>query len=295
MPELLSTLFATAPAWPVWEFDPFLVRFPDWSPLPGIRWYGLAYVAGFVVAYLLLRLYFKCGRSPLNLDEQMTLMTAVIIGTLAGGRIGYMLLYTPEAILSDPLSIFRVWEGGMASHGGFIGIWLAVLWFSRKYRYPFWQMADITVTLAPAGILFGRIANFVNGELWGKVTDVPWAFIFPKSAPHITADFYYLIPPRHPSQLYEAFLEGLVLLIWLQARFWLTNPQTRTHGMIAGEFFMVYAVGRIISEVYREPDADLILGLSRGTFYSIIAFLVGLGMVLYVQWRRKQGTAEATD
>ncbi|MBC2596112.1 prolipoprotein diacylglyceryl transferase [Ruficoccus amylovorans] len=277
--------------YPVCDFDPILIHFPEWMPLPGVRWYGLAYVMGFVVGALLLRLYFKRGRSPLNPEQQMSLMTYIIIGTLVGGRLGYMLLYTPGAFFSNPLSFFKVWEGGMASHGGFVGIYLGVLLFSRKVGQSFWKIADITVTLAPAGILFGRVANFINGELWGKIAEVPWAFIFPKSMPEGTP--LVLIPPRHPSQLYEAFFEGLVLLVYLQARFWLTDPKKRAPGSLLGEFFMVYAVGRVISELFREPDEgiSLILGLSRGTFYSVLTFAFGLGVVLYAQARKRRAAS----
>ncbi len=279
---------APEPQYPVCDFDPFLVHFPDWSPLPGIRWYGLAYVMGFIVGALLLRLYFKRGRSPLNPDQQMTLMTYIIIGTLVGGRLGYMLLYVPGEFLRNPLLFFKVWDGGMASHGGFIGIYIAVLLFARRVGQTFWSIADITVTLAPAGLMFGRLANFINGELWGKIADVPWAFIFPKSMPAGTP--LYLIPPRHPSQLYEAALEGLCLLVYLQARFWLSDPKKRPAGSLLGEFFMLYAVGRIFSELFREPDEgiSLILGLSRGTFYSILTFVFGLAIVLYARSRKRQ-------
>ncbi|MDP0496954.1 MAG: prolipoprotein diacylglyceryl transferase [Verrucomicrobiota bacterium JB024] len=282
--------FMDTPAlqYPVCDFDPFLVRFPEWMPLPGIRWYGLAYVAGFIVGALLLRLYFRRGRSPLNPDQQMTLMTYIIIGTLVGGRLGYMLLYVPGEFFRNPLLFFKVWDGGMASHGGFVGIYLAVLLFARRVKQSFWGVADITVTLAPAGILFGRLANFVNGELWGKIADVPWAFIFPKSMREGTP--LWQIPPRHPSQLYEAFFEGLLLLVYLQLRFWLTDPKKRAPGSILGEFFIVYAIGRIICELFRQPDDNIapIMTLSRGTFYSVLTLVFGLGVVIYAQWRKRR-------
>ena len=275
--------------YPVCDFDPYLIQFSDGV---GVRWYGLAYVAGFIVAGLLLRLYFKKGRCPYNPDQQMTLMTAIVIGTLAGGRLGYMLLYRPESLLENPLNIFKVWEGGMASHGGFIGICLAAWWFARHTKTSFFYVADIVVTLGPAGVLFGRIANFINGELWGKVTDVSWAWIFPKSMPEGTP--LWMIPPRHPSQLYEAFGEGLLLLVYLQLRFWLTDPKKRPAGLLAGEFLMIYAVARIICEVFREPDGGTItpiMGLSRGTFYSLLTFMAGLAMVIYALRRKKRQAA----
>ncbi|QYY36506.1 prolipoprotein diacylglyceryl transferase [Ruficoccus sp. ZRK36] len=278
--------------YPVCDFDPFLIRFPEWMPVPGIRWYGLAYVMGFIVGALLLRLYYKRGRSPLNPDQQMSLMTYLIIGTLVGGRLGYMLLYVPGEFFRNPLLFFKVWDGGMASHGGFVGIYLAVLLYARRVKQSFRFIADITVTLAPAGILFGRLANFINGELWGKITDVPWAFIFPKSMEGVPL---WQIPPRHPSQLYEAALEGLFLLVYLQLRFWLSNPKKRPAGSLLGEFFMLYAVGRIFCELFREPDGGnitLIMGLSRGTFYSVLTFVFGLGILLYARRRRSKAASK---
>ncbi len=276
-------------SYPVCDFDPFLIQF---SESVGVRWYGLAYVAGFIVAGLLLRLYYKCGRSPYNPDQQMTLMTAIVIGTLVGGRLGYILLYRPESLLENPLNLFKVWEGGMASHGGFVGICIAIWWFAHHTKRSFFYVADIVVTLGPAGVLFGRVANFINGELWGKVTDVSWAWIFPKSAEPGTP--VWMIPPRHPSQLYEAFFEGLLLLVYLQLRFWLSDPKKRPAGLLAAEFLMLYAIGRIFSEFFREPDGGsitLIMGLSRGTFYSIITFLAGLAMLVYALKRKKQPAA----
>ncbi|MEM9227392.1 MAG: prolipoprotein diacylglyceryl transferase, partial [Verrucomicrobiota bacterium] len=148
--------------YPVCDFDPYLIQFSEGI---GIRWYGLAYIMGFVVAYLLLRLYHKRGRIDFNADEQLNLMTAIILGTFVGGRLGYMLLYTPGALVDNPLSLFKVWEGGMASHGGFVGICVGMWWFARRQKTSFWNIADICVTLGPAGVFFGRIANFINGEL----------------------------------------------------------------------------------------------------------------------------------
>jgi len=179
----------------------------------------------------------------------------------------------------DPLALLRVWDGGMASHGGFVGVVLAVWWFARRHRLPFLHLGDVLVTTVPVGLLFGRIANFINGELWGRISYVPWAVIFPKSAPDGTplAD----IAPRHPSQLYEAALEGALLLAFMQWRFWRSDEVRRHPGRLTGEFFIAYAIARAIGETFREPDASLILGLSRGTFYSL--FLVGGGLWLILR------------
>ena len=269
------------------NLDPFLWRFPETWPLEGIRWYGVAYLMGFLVAWGLLYLYYKMGRSPLNPEAQSNLMTYLILGVLIGGRLGYVILYAFTSWLSDPLLVFRVWEGGMASHGGFIGVILALWLFARRNHMPFTALGDIAVTLVPPGLLFGRIANFINGELWGKVSDVSWAIIFPKSAPAGTPT--ELIPSRHPSQLYEGLLEGIVLFVLTQWLFW-RRPQNAParHGQIAGIFLIAYALLRMIGECFREPDAPLILGLSRGTFYSF--FLIAMGIWLLWQARKTDAT-----
>jgi len=251
----------------IYDLSPFAIRFSDNF---GIRWYGLAYLAGFVAAGWLLRRYYRAGRSSLDANGVFDLMTALIAGVILGGRIGYFLLYQPDSFLHDPLILFRVWEGGMASHGGFVGVVLALWRFTRKRELTMLQAGDMIVTVAPLGLFFGRVANFINGELWGTPTRVPWGVIFPAS-PHP-------LMPRHPSQLYEAGLEGLLLFAFMQWRFWRSDAARTQPGRIAGEFLIAYALARAIGEVFREPDAGLILGLSRGTFYSI--FLVAGGATL---------------
>jgi len=268
----------------VHDLSPFLVRFPE-NPLhiEGIRYYGLAYLCGFIGAWILFSLYYKKQRIPLNADQQTTLMTAVIIGVLAGGRIGYMLLYDLPAFLSNPLLVFRVDQGGMASHGGFIGVLLAVIWFSRKYKFSFLRLGDVICSVAPLGIFFGRIANFINGELWGRVTTFKWAVIFPDSpSVYNPLTGIYGPEPRHASQLYAATLEGLLLFIYVQWRFWKTRPPA---GQLAGEFLAGYGIVRIFGELFREPDASLILGLSRGQFYSLFMVAAGIGIVFYARKR----------
>jgi len=269
-----------APSYWVHDLSPFIVRFSDSF---GIRYYGLAYVLGFFIAALLLHLYWRAGRSALNSKAQSDLLLAVVIGVMLGGRIGYFLLYSPASFLREPLAVPRIWDGGMSSHGGFIGVCLALAWLVRKHKLEWRSTADILVTLAPPGLFLGRIANFINGELWGKVAYVPWAVIFPKSAPDGTPVTEIL--PRHPSQLYEALLEGLFLTIYTQLRFW-RSPVTRERpGQLAGEFLILYAGVRAIGEFFREPDASLLFGLSRGTFYS--SFLVIGGLILFAMSRRK--------
>ncbi|MBW8781655.1 MAG: prolipoprotein diacylglyceryl transferase [Verrucomicrobia bacterium] len=257
----------------VHDLSPFIVRFSDNF---GIRYYGVAYLMGFLGGALLLHAYARAGRSRLPSEKIPDLLVALVLGVLLGGRLGYFIFYGSDLVRHDPLVLFRVWEGGMASHGGFIGVALALAWFSRSSKIPFLHLGDLIVSVAPLGLLFGRLANFINGELWGKIADVPWAVIFPASAPEGTP--LALIPPRHPSQLYEAALEGVLLLAFMQARFWRTDVIRRQPGRLAGEFLIAYAGARALGELFREPDAGLILGLSRGTFYSI--FLVAAGLAL---------------
>jgi phosphatidylglycerol:prolipoprotein diacylglycerol transferase len=259
------------------DLSPFAIRF--WGNI-GIRWYGLAYVLGFIVGGWLMMRYHRAGRSALPANLVPDFIVALVIGVLVGGRLGYFLLYDLDSILHRPLVLLRVWEGGMASHGGFIGVVLAIWWVSRRSKLPFLHLFDLAASVAPAGLLLGRIANFINGELWGKISSVRWAVIFPKSASEGTP--LALIPPRHPSQLYEAALEGALLLLFLQWRFWKTDVVRTQPGRLAGECLLAYAAVRIFCELFREPDdgVSLILGLSRGTFYSLFLVLVGGLLVL---------------
>lgn len=269
------------------NIDPIALQLPDIFPefigSIGIRWYGIAYMLGFVIAIVLLNFYHKKNRSPLNAEQQSNAMLAVIIGVIAGGRLGYMLLYDFSSFINNPIIIFKVWEGGMASHGGFVGVTIAILWIARQTQNPLLKISDIFVTLVPPGLLLGRIANFINGELWGKETNVPWAVRFQET---FNGDYG---PPRHPSQLYEAALEGAILFIYIQLRFWKSKPHYRVVGQITGEFLIAYALLRIIGEVFREPDAGLILGLSRGIFYSLFLIIGGIVVILIAQRTYRNG------
>ncbi len=259
---------------------PFLIQF---SENFGIRYYGLAYLAGFATAAWLLHRYFQKGRSPLDANAIIDLMTHLIAGVIIGGRLGYFILYQPELVIHDPLALFRVWEGGMASHGGFIGVLIAVWWFTRKRAISMLQVSDLVVSVTPLGLCFGRLANYINGELWGKTTDVPWAVIFEKTG---GGPF-----PRHPSQIYEALLEGLLLFVFMQWRFWKSACVQTQPGRLSGEFLVAYSVARAIGEVFREPDAALLFGLSRGTFYSIFLLLAGIAIIAATTRRKSQRKA----
>ena len=262
----------------VHDLDPFLFFFPE---AVGIRYYGLAYALGFLAGIWILHIFCKYGKAALTAEEQSLTITTIMVGVLLGGRLGYMFFYALQDVIHRPWTIFQVWKGGMASHGGFIGVMIGCWWASKKIKLNFLQLGDILCPLVPPGILLGRIANFINGELWGKVSNVSWAVIFPQSVPFGTP--LELIAPRHPSQLYAATLEGLFLLIYSQWRFWRTVVLA-TPGRLSGEFLAFYAVVRIFGEQFREPDAELILNLSRGSFYSL--FLLVLGSFLILRSRK---------
>jgi len=270
----------------VWthNLSPFLWQFPEswgnWGP-GGIRWYGISYLAGFLSAYYLLYYYFKKNRSPYDSDQIINLMTFQVMGVLLGGRVGFVLLYRTEEFFDNPLMILFVWQGGMASHGGFAGVILATIWYAKKSHQNFWPVADLIATVVPPGLFFGRLANFINGELWGKQTDSSWGVLFPN------APDFALGVARHPSQLYAAFLEGLFIFAYVQLRFWRSDIYVKNPGRLGGEFLIAYAISRIIGEFYREPDASLIIGISRGQFYSIFLLLGGIGVIFYSLKRKK--------
>lgn len=260
----------------VHDLDPVIFQITETL---AVRWYGVAYLAGFFVAWLLLRAYHRSGRVPITPAMRETYFLWMVLGVIVGGRLGYMFLYDLGEFLANPLILFQVWEGGMASHGGFIGVAAAAAWVARKWQMPMLRVWDLTATVSAAGLFLGRLANFINGELWGKISTVPWAVIFPKSAPGMPVEF---IEPRHPSQLYQAGMEGLLLFVYMQFRFWRGQAFARP-GQLCGEFIIGYGILRILGEVYREPDASLIWGMSRGTAYSWL--FVGIGIALFAYAR----------
>ena len=261
----------------VHDLSPFFFRFGESF---GLRYYGLAYLLGFLGGGWLLHRYAITGRTTLRSEVISDLLFGLVAGVYIGGRVGYFLLYAPADLLAHPLLLFKVWEGGMASHGGFAGVAGALAWFARRHHISFFHLSDLVASVTALGLLLGRLANFINGELWGKVSTVPWAVIFPASeSPGTPLD---LIAPRHPSQLYAAALEGAVLLAYAQWRLWCT-PVLRPHpGRLAGEFLIGYALMRIITEIFREPDPGVspILDLSRGTFFSFFILIGGLAFYL---------------
>ncbi len=260
----------------VHALDPVLIHL--WGPL-AIRWYGLAYVAGFAFAYVALGRASRRGTFRVAETAIPSLFYFVIIGVMLGGRLGYFLFYQFEAWRHDPGLLFRVWEGGMASHGGILGLIVAVWWFARVQRVPFLRVMDALAAVAPIGIFFGRVANFINGELWGRVTMVPWAVVFPQEfGLHpgqadwaATVERLYSagqLLPRHPSQLYAALLEGLLLYacLWgLRRTAW-----AQTDGRIGAAFLLLYAVGRSIGECFREPGIVYFGWLTQGQLLSLL-------------------------
>jgi phosphatidylglycerol---prolipoprotein diacylglyceryl transferase len=208
-----------------------------------VRWYGLAYLAGFLAAWWVLRVLDDRWGLGLGPDGRTTTVLAAVIGVVVGGRLGYVVFYNLGAYLQQPLKILAIWDGGMSFHGGLIGILLAGWWVSRHYHVPFLRLCDVGAVGAPVGIFFGRIANFINGELWGRVTTVPWGMVFPSGGPL----------PRHPSQLYEAGLEGLVIFVAML----LLARRRRADGFLVGWMMLLYGVFRIFVEFFREPDAQI--------------------------------------
>ena len=252
--------------------------FPDIDPVAleigplAVRWYALAYIAGLLLGWRYLR--FLAARrggalTPAHADD---LLFWAAVGTIAGGRIGSILFYGSEGFFADPLRVFRIWEGGMSFHGGLLGVAAAMVLFARKARIPVLAVADPVVAVAPIGLFFGRVANFVNGELYGRVSDAPWAVVFPAGG----------MLPRHPSQLYEAALEGLALfavLSWLAHR--RDDPERR--GLLTGVFLAGYGVLRIVGEFFREPDAHigfLAGGVTMGQLLSAPMVAAGLWLIL---------------
>ena len=252
-----------------------------------VRWYGLMYAFGFAAAWLLGRWRAKRqawrGWEPREVDD---LVTWLVAGLVLGGRLGYCLFYDPIAYLKDPLEIFAVWHGGMSFHGGAIGVALTAWWFARRTGRTLLQVGDFLVPLAPPGLFFGRIGNFINAELWGKPTTLPWGMVFPDQHSGFVA--------RHPSQLYEAALEGLALFAIL----WAFSHRPRPTGAVSGLFLLGYGAFRFVVEFARQPDAQLgylAFGwLTMGQVLSLPMILGGAGLMLWA-YRRGDGRGERRD
>ncbi len=246
-----------------------------------IKWYSLAYLAGIMLGYFQLGRMIRQPGAPLAQRHADDLFFYATLGIILGGRLGYALFYAPE-LLTEPSRLIRLWEGGMSFHGGLIGTVLAIAWVSWRGGLNFVRTCDYIAVCVPPGLFFGRCANFVNGELWGRVTDskMPWVMVFPGAGPM----------PRHPSQLYEAVLEGLVLGVILFVLFWRTRARWRP-GLLVGLFTLGYALARFTVEFYREPDAQLLdfamrTGLSMGQWLTLPMMAIGLGFAVRAMVRQ---------
>ena len=269
---------------------PLLIKYPVFDPIAisigpfAIRWYALAYIGGIVIGWLYARSLIKNeklwgGPAPISLIQLDDFILWVTLGIILGGRTGYVLFYNLPFFAEHPAEIFELWKGGMSFHGGFMGCVVAVMWFARRNGISILSLGDVTTAVGPIGLFLGRIANFINGELWGRPADpdLPWAMIFPTGGP----------VPRHPSQLYEAGLEGILLFTVLAVM--IRFGALKRPGLILGSFITLYACARITGEHFREPDPQLGFlwgGLTMGTLLSLPMVIAGIILIVKA-WRQK--------
>lgn len=256
------------------QFDPIAIHI---GPL-GIHWYGLMYLIGFLGGLWLGKWRIRNTPNPVMTEREIDdLLFYIALGVILGGRLGYVIFYQPAHFLQHPLEIPMLWQGGMSFHGGFLGVLTAVWLFTRKYQKRWLPLMDFVAPLATIGLGAGRMGNFINGELWGKATDLPWGMVFPQ------VDSL----PRHPSQLYEFALEGVALFLLL----WIYSRKPRPVGAVSALFLIGYGASRFVIEFAREPDAflgPLSLGMSMGQWLSLPMILVGIWMW---NWASKTGKA----
>lgn len=266
------------------NIDPFVFQIGGF----GVRWYALAYIAGLLLGWWMMRSMARKASPWVTAEAVDDFLTWATLGVILGGRLGYVLFYKPLHYLQNPVEILQVWEGGMSFHGGLLGVVVAIVLFSRKHGAPLLHFGDLVCGVVPIGLFFGRIANFINGELFGRQADpaeVPWAMVFPHGGPLA----------RHPSQIYEALLEGLVLLILVQI-VWRTPALRARHGLVAGVFLAGYGVARFIVEFFRQPDAHLgylYAGATMGQMLSLPMIIIGLGLAGWALRRPPQSGGAA--
>lgn len=251
-----------------------MIPYPDISPEIvkigpfAVRWYGMMYLIGFAASYLLVRYQIKKKGLNLGKDFVESLYSNLILGLLIGARLGYAVFYNFSYYIQHPLEVFAVWQGGMSFHGGLIGVVLAGFLFCKKYRLDFWQISDLVIATVPIGLGLGRLGNFINGELYGRPTDVPWGMVFPSGGPM----------PRHPSQLYEFFLEGFALFTIL----WILKDRGFRTGVLSSLFLVFYGAFRFFVEFFREPDVQVgyIAGFfTVGQVLCALMVIVGAGVL----------------
>jgi len=256
------------------QIDPVLIHL---GPLQ-LRWYGLMYIIGFIVSYFVIMDYCRRRKLPMTKTEVEDLITYCILGLVLGARIGYCLIYNPAHYFANPLKIFAVWEGGMSFHGGMIGLLLTGWIFSITRKKPFLMLADLGAIGATPGLFFGRIGNFINAELYGRITSVPWGMVFPGGGPF----------PRHPSQIYEALTEGVLSFIIL----YLSSQKVRSHGVLLGIFLTCYGIFRFFIEFFREPDVQIGYILGYFTMGQVLCTLMIITGLALIAWRLKSQGAE---
>lgn len=257
-------------------FDPIAIQL---GPLP-VHWYGLMYLLGFVFAWLVANYRAAQPGSLWTKDQVSDLLFYGFLGVIIGGRLGYVFFYQFDSLLEDPLYLIKIWTGGMSFHGGLIGVLVALWLFARKSHKTFFAVGDFIAPLIPFGLGAGRIGNFINGELWGRVTEVPWGVIYPAAG----------MMPRHPSQLYQFALEGVALLIILNLAWWLKSPR----GVVSGLFLFCYGLFRFMVEFVREPDAHMGLyfnAFSMGQLLSMPMMIAG-ALLIWAAFRRPQWFAK---
>ncbi len=260
------------------QFDPVVVALGPFA----IRWYALAYITALVLGWRLVRVWVRSAPAVAAPEQVDDFLTWATLGVVIGGRLGYVLFYQPSAFLTEPWRIVAVWEGGMSFHGGMLGVALAVILYCRGQKLPILGFADRIAIAAPIGLGLGRIANFINGELWGRQAPdwLPWAMIFPTGGPI----------PRHPSQIYQALMEGLILFVVLFALSRREAIRAR-FGLLAGVFLIGYGIARIVGEFFRQPDAFLgflFAGATMGQILSVPMLLIGAGFIAFAL-RRPRG------
>ena len=284
------------------DISPVIVSFTVFGFELALRWYAMAYIVGIALGWQIIKMAIKRphlwrGEPPLQVGQLEDLLTYIVIGVIGGGRLGYVLFYKPAEFLAAPLDVFKIWEGGLSFHGGFLGVVLAVILFSRRQKVPLPELADIIAVSATPAILLVRIANFINAELWGRPTDLPWGVIFPGPDAQSCATVGNPCV-RHPSQLYEAGLEGLLLgtvLLLLAFRF----GALKKSWLLSGVFFLGYGLSRFLVEFVRQPDAQFVsegnplglaihingIGLTMGQTLTLPMILAGLVVVLMARRR----------